>query len=133
LGELTGVGDDDVVLADAKLPAAERADRHRDAAREAGRARRFRNAIAVAVVLALGGAKAAVPRREHAALRQLAAERNAEARSPDAVARRRRDDDLGGGRHLRSEIANATDGVTRARSEREPHEEGITQSNHRVR
>ena len=42
-------GIDDVVLADAELPAAERADRHGDAAREARVARRLGDAIAVVV------------------------------------------------------------------------------------
>ena len=54
------IRDDDVVLADAELLAAERADGHGDAAREAGHAGRLGDAIAVAVALALGGAQTVV-------------------------------------------------------------------------
>ena len=58
------VGDDDVVLADAELLAAERADGHGDAAGEAERARRLGDAVAIAVGRALGGAQTAVARRD---------------------------------------------------------------------
>ena len=85
LGELAAIRDHDVVLADAKLLAAERADRHGDTAREARRARRLGDAIAIAVGRALRGAQTAVPRREHAARRQVSPEGNAKARTRHAV------------------------------------------------
>src|ERR1041385_7213208 len=65
--QVAAVGEIDVVLADAKLLAAERADGHGDAAREAGDARRLGDAIAIVVRRARGSAQAVRAVRIHAA------------------------------------------------------------------
>jgi hypothetical protein len=86
--EHAGVRDHDVVLADAKLLAAERTDGDGNAARKARLARRLRDALAIVGAIALGGAEAVVALGIHRAHRQLATERHAQARARHAVERR---------------------------------------------
>lgn len=134
-----GVGDQDVVLADAESPAAVRTERHREAAGEAGDARRFRDAIAIVVAAALRGTQAAVGSLRRTAGRQLTVRWLAQAGPRFAIGRRRRQDHLVRRRLRRAEIADPTNRIAaRAacakRCDRhQDHEHGVMASHHRER